>query len=81
MDMVFVINKKTEARDWGEISFETVGVWPNFDKAMEHLKDIKEKVGESGTVGIRVNDSHAEWSYSDWDGIYNYEIESVNYYE
>jgi hypothetical protein len=46
---VFVINKKTEARDWGEISFET--------------------------------DSHAEWSYSDWDGIYNYEIESVSYYE
>jgi hypothetical protein len=41
MDMVFVINKKTEARDWGEISFETVGVYPNFDKALEHLKDIK----------------------------------------
>lgn len=78
---VFVINKKTEARDWGEISFETVGVWPNFDKALDFLKDIKEKVGESGTVEIRVNDSHAEWFYSDFDGIYNYEIESVNYYE
>ena len=52
LTMVFVINKKTEARDCGEISFETVGVWPNFDKAMEHLKDIKEKVGESGTIGI-----------------------------
>ena len=84
MTEVFALTLEREARDWGQISFEVIGVFPNFDKALDHLKDIKNKEDELSDLSphaIEISEKTANWWYRDWDGIYDYKIESVKYYE
>lgn len=85
---VYVVTVKTTCRDWGDTSFDVEGVWPTFEKALEFLQQKKDgkdksldKFGESHTGGIDVRNDTASWDYRDWDGIYEFRIEKVEYYQ
>lgn len=85
---VYVVTVETTARDWGDTSFDVEGVWPTFEKALEFLQQKKadkdkslDKLGESHTGGIDVRNDTARWNYRDWDGIYEFRIEKVEYYQ
>ena len=85
---LYIVTRRTESREWGEMSFEVEGVWQIFDKALEYLQDKKKKrddlnkkLGDSETERISGNDHYACWCYSDWDGHYLYKIESVEFHE
>ena len=85
---VYVVTFETTCRDWGDTSFEVECVWPTFEKALEFLQQKKDgkdksldKFGESHTGGIDVRNDTARWGYRDWDGIYEFRIEKVEYYQ
>lgn len=85
---VYVVTVKTTCRDWGDTSFDVEGVWSTFEKALEFLQQKKDgkdksldKFGESHTGGIDVRNDTARWDYQDWDGIYEFRIEKVEYYQ
>jgi len=85
---VYVLTVETTYRDWGNTSFDVEGVWPTFEKALEFLRQKKagkdellDRFGESHTGGIDVRNDTARWSYCDWDGIYKFRIEKVEYYQ
>jgi hypothetical protein len=77
---LYIITERTEHRDWGEITFDVLGVWPIFEKALEYLKAERRKLGFE-TDEIKFYQHRAHWRYSDWEGKYEYKIEPIKYYE
>jgi hypothetical protein len=80
----YVLTQKTTARDWGQISFEVLGVWNTYADALEYLKELKQievesnkRTGDFETEPIEDQLTHAVWSYDDWDGIYEFTLEPV----
>ena len=84
----WVISERTSYFDDDITTFDIIGIWPTFEKALEYLRDIKRSqdaiyahVHEGPTMEVEIEDNTARWYYRDFSFDNEYLIEPVNYYK